>query len=63
VAEVQVLPSLIPSLKWVGGDTGATPLEFGTVIVYTCFKSCWEEGKTGRGLYKNELVYVQAETI
>jgi hypothetical protein len=29
------------------------------VLVYTCLRSCWDD----KSLYKNELVYLQAETL
>ncbi len=59
ICEVQVLPSIIPSLRLEAGDRGVTPLEFGSVLVYTCLRSCWDD----KSLYKNELVYLQAETL
>ena len=63
VCEVQILPSMIPSLAFEGGDQGIAPLEFGTVMVYTCLKSCWEPETTTHSPYKNEIIYLQAETL
>ena len=65
LCEVQLLPSLIPSLKFEGGVGSETPIEFGSVMVYTCVKSCWQDkGLNTNGLnYINELIYLQAETL
>ncbi|XP_055696321.1 programmed cell death protein 2-like [Lutzomyia longipalpis] len=40
ICEVQVLPTIIPHLQLENCD--ATPIEFGTVLIYTCSKSCWD---------------------
>jgi len=40
--ELQLLPSLVAQLKIPSLD--GTPLEFGTVLIFTCIKSCWTEG-------------------
>ena len=56
------MPTLIPSLKLMncsasaGGDINGS-LEFGNVLIYTCYKSCWEDGKD----YKREQIYLEAE--
>lgn len=57
VPELQILPTLIPCLKLQGGGSGH--LEFGTVVVYTCRRSCWTTSETKR----EEFVVVQCEKI
>lgn len=52
--EFQLMPSLVNFLK----IDGEVALEFGTVFVYTCSKSCWDEGKD---LYRFENVFVQTD--
>ena len=52
-----MLPSLVSLLR-VRGRAGPA-LEFGTVIVFTCSRSCWGEGDTPR----QETVILQAETM
>ncbi|XP_050039168.2 programmed cell death protein 2-like isoform X1 [Dermacentor andersoni] len=43
--ELQAMPALIPSLKIEGCDkVRGAPVEFGTVLVYSCSASCWKEG-------------------
>ena len=37
----------------------APPVEFGTVLVYSCCKSCWED--VGGAVFRVECVFVQAE--
>ena len=37
----------------------APPVEFGTVLVYSCCKSCWED--VGGAVFREECVLVQAE--
>ena len=32
-----------------------TDIEFGTVIVYTCSKSCWQDGSG----FREEFIYLQ----
>ncbi len=70
ICEIQLLPTLIPSLKLVS-DTqgaakneafagGASDLEFGNVLVYTCLNSCWSDGEND---YRRETVLVEAENI
>uniref|UniRef100_A0A1B6KXX9 Programmed cell death protein 2 C-terminal domain-containing protein n=1 Tax=Graphocephala atropunctata TaxID=36148 RepID=A0A1B6KXX9_9HEMI len=53
--EVQLLPTLIPSLQLVGSGCGH--IEFGTVLVMTCQRSCWLPQDTVR----SEYVLVQRE--
>lgn len=57
IPELQITPQLIVNLK-VTGVTGV-PLEFGTVVFYTCADACWVETDTGR----QENVIVQCEVI
>ncbi|XP_043084180.1 programmed cell death protein 2-like isoform X2 [Puntigrus tetrazona] len=45
VFEFQLMPALVSSLSSVDTDTDVS-LEFGTVLVYTCRKSCWKSGST-----------------
>ncbi|XP_054632695.1 programmed cell death protein 2-like [Dunckerocampus dactyliophorus] len=40
ILELQLMPALVNLLSWKDGG-GAAELEFGTVLVYTCTKSCW----------------------
>lgn len=47
--ELQAMPALIPSLKIEGcGKLKGAPVEFGTVLIYSCSASCWKEGDTWR---------------
>lgn len=42
VFEFQILPTLIPKLRLVSdGHHEGARLEFGTVLVFTCRRSCW----------------------
>ena len=64
----QILPSLIPSLRLEGSEEAATAVEFGTVFVYTCLKSCWGDSQettnnADTAHYKNEPIYLQAEML
>lgn len=58
IFELQLLPTIIPKLKLNNDDTNFQ-LEFGTVIILTCSKSCWSLGDE----YKEELVFLQAEKL
>jgi len=58
VFELQLLPSLVTQLS-VAGLEGA-PLEFGTVLVMACQKSCWSETDNQP---RFEKVLVQAELM
>lgn len=40
ICEIQVLPTLIPKLRFINGDPA--PIEYGNILVYTCIKSCWD---------------------
>ncbi|XP_037079069.1 programmed cell death protein 2-like [Pollicipes pollicipes] len=59
VFELQLLPTLVARLRVAdaAGGEHAGPLEFGTVLVYTCRDSCWRDGDRARA----EVVLVQAE--
>ncbi|XP_037775681.1 programmed cell death protein 2-like [Penaeus monodon] len=57
VFELQLTPQLIIHLR-VSGVQG-TPLEFGTVAVFTCLASCWSDKDTVR----QEAIVVQSEVI
>ncbi|XP_045593705.1 programmed cell death protein 2-like isoform X2 [Procambarus clarkii] len=57
VFEMQITPQLVLHLR-VAGVQG-TPLEFGTVTVFTCAASCWNE----KDIIKQEAVVVQCEVI
>ncbi|KAL1431289.1 hypothetical protein MTO96_014311 [Rhipicephalus appendiculatus] len=47
--ELQAMPALIPSLKIEGiRKLRDAPVEFGTVLVYSCSASCWKDGDTWR---------------
>ncbi|XP_067665340.1 programmed cell death protein 2-like [Haliotis asinina] len=56
VFEVQLVPSLVPYL--CQHKEQGPVVEFGTVLVYTCSKSCWEEELPGP---REELVIVQSD--
>ena len=47
VFELQLMPPLVYLLK---ASTGAS-VEFGTILVYTCSKSCWYAGSEAREEY------------
>lgn len=53
VFELQLMPPLVYLLRTSSG----VDVEFGTVLVYTCSKSCWQVGSSAR----EEYVYVQYE--
>lgn len=57
VFELQLTPQMIIHLR-VSGVQG-TPLEFGTVTVFTCLASCWSDKDTVR----QEAIVVQSEVI
>lgn len=57
--EIQVLPTLIPKLRLLSSGGEGVHLEFGTVLVFTCRKSCWTTTDT----WREERVVVQAEKI
>ena len=53
--ELQILPTLIHSLKLEA--TSETSLDYGNVLIYTCFQSCWDTDN-----YRREQVVVEAES-
>ncbi|CAL4085763.1 unnamed protein product, partial [Meganyctiphanes norvegica] len=57
IPELQITPQAIINLK-VASVTG-TPLEFGTVVVYSCVDSCWIDTDP----WRQENVIVQCEVI
>lgn len=57
VYEMQILPTLIQRLQLVGGGVGH--LEFGTVFILACRRSCWTTGDN----MKQEYIIVQREKI
>jgi len=56
--ELQLLPSLVAQLRVDGGEVEGPPVEFGTVLVFSCLASCWGEGGP-----REEAVIVQGETM
>ncbi|KAK0181816.1 hypothetical protein PV327_000010 [Microctonus hyperodae] len=59
IFEVQLLPTLIPKLKLTPSNDKNFQIEFGTVLVFTCARSCWST----IDLYQEEFVIVQAERL
>jgi len=57
--ELQLLPSLVSQLRVDEGEVDGPPVEFGTVLVYSCLASCW--GDVGGP--REEIVIVQGETM
>ncbi|KAJ3627162.1 hypothetical protein MTP99_014561 [Tenebrio molitor] len=57
IFEFQILPTIIPKLKLTGDAKQCSRLEFGTVLVFTCRKSCWSTDTNLR----HETVVVQSE--
>ncbi|XP_045213190.2 programmed cell death protein 2-like [Mercenaria mercenaria] len=55
VFELQLTPALINHLR-LPGQTGSA-VEFGTVLVYTCKQSCWDESDS----YRTEYAVVQTD--
>ncbi|KAL5019242.1 hypothetical protein ScPMuIL_004964 [Solemya velum] len=55
VFELQLMPALIHQLHYAGQEE--TAVEFGTVLIFTCRKSCWVDGDSVRA----ETVIVQAD--
>ncbi|BES91579.1 Programmed cell death protein 2, C-terminal putative domain [Nesidiocoris tenuis] len=60
--ELQVLPTLIRCLRLVGSDSSASGshLEFGTVMLFSCSKSCWDSLDSS---YREEQLVVQVEKM
>lgn len=53
------MPHLSQRLTLRDFPDNPNPVEFGTIIIFTCSKSCWQEGDAAR----NEHVIVQMEMI
>ena len=50
------------TLKSLEIDSYLKVVEFGTVLVYTCDKSCWIDNNLEQNCFKEEVVCVQPET-
>lgn len=57
--EVQILPTLISKLILQPRTEKIFQIEFGTVLIYTCGRSCWSATDS----YREEHVVVQAERL
>ncbi|XP_012527572.1 programmed cell death protein 2-like [Monomorium pharaonis] len=57
--ELQVLPTIIPKLILNPRSERIFQIEFGTVLIYTCVRSCWSATDS----YREEHVVVQAERL
>lgn len=59
--ELQILPTIIPKLRLQPrSDLKLNfQIEFGTVLVFTCIRSCWSPTDS----YREEHVIVQAERL
>ncbi|XP_064480765.1 programmed cell death protein 2-like [Ornithodoros turicata] len=55
--ELQIMPALIRNLQLEGVSFQGSPVEFGTVLIYTCKQSCWSETDS----WAEEFVFVQAD--
>ena len=64
VFELQLMPPLVYLLQKSGGQTCVCrmahvhSIEFGTVFIYSCSKSCWNEGDGG---FREESIFVQTD--
>ncbi|CAL8360724.1 unnamed protein product [Lota lota] len=54
--ELQLMPALVSLLRPGGPTSDTAPLEFGTVLVFTCWESCWTPGY---GSPREEFVFLQ----
>lgn len=59
IFELQILPTLITKLTLQPRTEQNFQVEFGTVLIYTCARSCW----SATDLYREEHVIVQAERL
>ncbi|XP_014232777.1 programmed cell death protein 2-like [Trichogramma pretiosum] len=59
IFELQILPTLISKLELSGKSDRPFRLEFGTVLVFTCARSCWSNTDS----YREEHMIVQAERM
>ncbi|XP_064652417.1 programmed cell death protein 2-like [Lineus longissimus] len=59
VFEFQLMPALVNLLKYSAEahTDSAPPVEFGTILVFTCPQSCWKEGDS----MQEEAIIVQAD--
>lgn len=60
--EFQVMPQLVYILQESlrSHTQSLQAVEFGTVLVFTCDRSCWVDGRAGNGFIQ-ETVFVQPE--
>ena len=61
VFEMQLMPHLSQRLTLVQYPDNPNPIEVGTVIVFSCSKSCWDSGQGGPP--RQEYLVVQADLI
>lgn len=57
VFEVQLLPALVEGLKLNNNEGYGRAVEFGTAIVFTCERSCWDDTDN----YRLESIIVQSD--
>ncbi|XP_047113634.1 programmed cell death protein 2-like [Schistocerca piceifrons] len=62
--ELQLLPTLIPRLRLTvacsgEGVSSSSHVEYGTVLIFTCRRSCWSAGDS----FRNERIIVQSENV
>uniref|UniRef100_A0A131Y5N9 Putative programmed cell death protein n=1 Tax=Ixodes ricinus TaxID=34613 RepID=A0A131Y5N9_IXORI len=55
--ELQVMPALIPTLEIEGAHFKGCPLEFGTILIYSCSASCWSAQNT----WLEEVAFIQPD--
>lgn len=61
VFELQLMPPLIYILQknyHSNTECGDCGVEFGTILVYSCSRSCWEQGEGG---FQQEIIIVQTD--
>lgn len=58
VFEFQLMPPLVYILQQISPDRTRTNVEFGTVLVYSCSESCWNERDGG---LRQETVFVESD--
>ncbi|XP_077990415.1 programmed cell death protein 2-like [Glandiceps talaboti] len=57
IFEFQLMPALVSILKIA--DTSDIPIDFGSVYIYSCKNSCWQENETEK--YKEEFFILQPD--
>lgn len=57
IFEMQVLSTLIPNLRLQADENNGSRIEFGTVLIFTCLRSCWSSDAN----FREEEIVVQAE--